>query len=50
MSAALYANVNIMSLPADSKETLLHALKNLHATFIVELGFRWLVVVGDAKS
>jgi hypothetical protein len=39
-----------MSLPADSKETLLHALKNLHATFIVELGFQWLVVVGDAKT
>ena len=40
--------VDVMSLPADSKDTLLIALKNLHANFIVKL-FKWLVVVGDAK-
>ena len=38
--------VDILSLPADS----LIALKNLHANFIVKLHFKWLVVVGDAKT
>ena len=41
--------VDIMSLPADSK-TLLRVLNTLHKSFIVELGFRWLIVVGDAKT
>ena len=40
--------VDIMSLPADSK-TLLRVLNTLHKSFIVELGFRWLIVVGDAR-
>ena len=42
--------VDIASLPADSKDTVLHVLNKLHNTFIVELGFRWLIVVGDAKT
>ena len=42
--------VDIVSLPADSKETVLRVLKNLHTTFILNLGFRWLIVVGDAKT
>ena len=42
--------VDIISLPADSKDTVLRVLNKLHKTFIVELGFRWLIVVGDAKT
>ena len=37
----------VWSLPADSKDT---ALNNLHTKFIAKLGFKWLVVVGDAKT
>ena len=42
--------VDIVSLPADSKDTVLRVLKYLHTTFILNLGFRWLIVVGDAKT
>ena len=42
--------VDILSLPADSKETVLCVLNNLYDSFIVGLGFRWLIVVGDAKA
>ena len=42
--------VDIVCLPADSKETVLRVLKYLHTTFILNLGFRWLIVVGDAKT
>ena len=35
---------------ADSNNTVLQVLNKLHAKFIVELGFRWLIVVGDAKT
>ena len=41
--------VDIVNLPADSKETVLRVLKNLHTTFIRNLGFHWLIVVGDAN-
>ena len=37
----------VWSLPADSKDT---ALNNLHTKIIAKLGFKWLVVVGDAKT
>ena len=37
--------VGIMSLPADPKDTVLLALKRLHKKLIIELGFKWLVVV-----
>lgn len=60
LSASTYTNdkfeqskvvyVDIVSLPADSKDTVLQVLCKLHAKFIVELGFRWLIVVGDAKT
>ena len=60
LSAALYTNdkyehskvvyVDIVSLPADSKDTVLCVLNNLHESFIKQLGFRWLIVVGDAKT
>ena len=60
LSAALYSSdtyeqskvvyVDIMSMPADSKDTVLCVLKKLHTSFILELGFRWLIVVGDAKT
>ena len=42
--------VDIVSLPADSKDTVLRVLNKLHRIFIVEEGIRWLVVVGDAKT
>ena len=42
--------VDIVSLPADSKDTVLHVLNKLHHTFIVKMSFRWLIVVGDAKT
>ena len=42
--------VDIVSLPADSKDTVVLVLNKLHKTFIVELGFRWLIVVGYAKT
>ena len=42
--------VDIVSLPADSKDTVLRVLNKLHTTFIHNLGFRWLIVVGDAKT
>jgi ribosome-binding factor A len=44
------AYLEILSLPADNKATVLKVLKNLHHTFIKTLGHRWLVVVGDAKT
>lgn len=60
LSASTYTNdkfeqskvvyVDIVSLPADSKDTVLQVLCKLHAKFIVELGFLWLIVVGDAKT
>lgn len=42
--------VDIVSLPADSKDIVLHVLTNLHCIFIVGEGIRWLIVVGDAKT
>ena len=42
--------VDIVSLPADSKDTILCVLNKLHHIFIVERSIRWLVVVGDAKT
>lgn len=42
--------VDIVSLPADSKDTVLRVLRDLHTTFIIQLQFRWLMVVGDAKT
>lgn len=39
--------VDIVSLPADSKDTVLRVLRDLHTTFIIQLQFRWL---GDAKT
>ena len=42
--------VDIVSLPADSKDTILRILNKLHHIFIVERSIRWLVVVGDAKT
>ena len=42
--------VDIMSLPTDSKDTILRVLRNVHKTFIIEQGFRWIIVVGDAKT
>ena len=42
--------VDIVSLPADSKDTVLRVLNKLHTTFIHNLGFRWLIIVGDAKT
>ena len=42
--------VDILSLPADSKETMLRVLNNLYNSFIVGLGFCWLIVVEDAKT
>ena len=42
--------VDIVSLPADSKDTVLRVLNKLRRIFIVEEGIRWLVVVGDAKT
>ena len=42
--------VDIVSLPADSKDTILRILNKLHHIFIVERTIRWLVVVGDAKT
>ena len=60
ISASTYTNdkceqskvvyVDIVSLPADSNNAVLQVLNKLHAKFIVELGFRWLIVVGDAKT
>ena len=60
LSAALYSSdtygqskvvyVDIMSMPADAKDTVLCVLQKLHTSFILELGFRWLIVVGDAKT
>ena len=46
----VYRYVDILSLPADSKETVLRVLHKLYNSFIVGLGFRWLIVVGDAKT
>ena len=42
--------VDILSLPADSKDTVLRVLNNLYNGFIVGLGFHWLIVVGDANT
>ena len=42
--------VDIMSLPADSKDTMLQVLNGLHKRFIAGCGFRWLIVVGDPKT
>ena len=42
--------VDILSLPADSKDTVLRVLINLYNGFIVGLEFHWLIVVGDAKT
>ena len=42
--------LDVISLPADSKETVLSILKQLHFTFIVEEGLKWLIIVGDAKT
>ena len=42
--------VEILSEKADSKATLMKVVGKLHKTFIVELGQKWLIVVGDAKS
>ena len=41
---------DIMSMPGDSKDTVLCVPKKLHTSFILELGFGWLIVVGDAKT
>lgn len=39
--------VDIVSLPADSKDTVLRFLRGLHT---IQLQFRWLMVVSDAKT
>ena len=42
--------VDIVSLPVDCKDTVLHVLNKLYRTFVVELGFHWLIVTCDAKT
>lgn len=44
------AYVDILSLPADSKDTIMKVLKKLFKTFVLEMRNKWLVVVGDAKT
>lgn len=43
------AYVDILSEKADSKETVLKIIGNLHKVFIKELNQKWVLVVGDAK-
>lgn len=42
--------VDIVSLPADSKDTILQVLKKIYSKFVGELRNRWVIVVGDAKT
>ena len=49
-SNVVYIDICIVSLPADSKDTVLRVLTNLHRIFIVGEGICWLIVVGDAKT
>ncbi len=41
--------VEVLSEVADAKPTLINVLGKLHKTFVVELGQKWLLVVGAAK-
>jgi hypothetical protein len=41
--------LEIQSEGADDKATIVKLLGRLHQTFIVELGQKWLIAVGDAK-
>ena len=42
--------VDLLSLPADSKDTILKVLNNIHKIFIERMRNKWLMVVGDAKT
>ena len=42
--------VDIVSLPADSKDTILQVLNKIYSKFVGELRNRWVIVVGDAKT
>ena len=42
--------VDIVSLPADSKDTILQVLNKIYSKFVTELRNRWVIVVGDAKT
>ena len=42
--------VDIVSLPVDCKDTVLHVLNKLYRTFVVELSFHSLIVTCDAKT
>ena len=44
------AYVDIISLPADSKDTVLQILNKIYSKFVGELRHRWVIVVGDAKT
>ena len=42
--------VDIVSLPADSKDTIMKILRKLYTIFVLEMKNKWLIVVGDAKT
>ena len=42
--------VQIISERADSKDTLVRVIGNLHQTFVLQLRQKWVIVVGDAKT
>ena len=42
--------IDILSLPADSKDTVLQVLSKIYSKFVGELRHRWENVVGDAKT
>ncbi len=48
MSNVVY--VQIISEKADSKDTLIMVLGNLYQTFVIQMGQRWVIVVGDGKT
>ena len=43
------AYVDIVSLPADSKNTILQVLNKIYSKFVAKLRNRWVIVVGKAK-
>lgn len=42
--------VDIVSLPADSKDTVMKVLKSFYKNFVLQMKNKWLIVVGDAKT